>query len=243
MYRVIPHNKDDVATSKEQAVANKSRRRLIFGGWDNITPFEVKFLEDLKVQLFERYKIDFSDVKSFGPRLETGTHILTNMRDKRRDILLTERHMLRFAAARYFDMEITVKEVAEHIAWRQQNIPVPILNKKALACMNKGVLYIHGRTKDFSPILVLDITNLAGLLKSGEMDPESFCVMHNFIAGYVQANMLTPGQVEKQICLVNLNQYPCSELPLSMFKAAANELNGNFSDTVRKVFIVNATWF
>ena len=110
--------------------------------------------------------------------------------------------LLRFAVGRRFDMD---QDTADHLAWRQQNIPLPILNCKALATMNAGVLYIHGRTKDLSPIVVLDIKHLAALLERGEIDAESFCMLHNFVANYVLANMLTPGQVHKWLVLVNLN--------------------------------------
>ena len=106
--------------------------------------------------------------------------------DKRIDVMLAGRaldiQLLRFAVGRRFDLDIAVKDTADHLAWRHQNIPLPILNCKALATMNAGVLYIHGRTKDLSPIVVLDIKHLAVLLERGEIDAESFCMLHNFVA-------------------------------------------------------------
>ncbi len=89
--------------------------------------------------------------------------------------------------------------------WRQLNIPLPIINHKIINLLKHGVLYIHGRTKDLSPIIMLDIKQLSGLLTRKEIDPPGFCMLHNFIAHYVQNNMLVPGQVEKWIVLMNLN--------------------------------------
>ena len=104
-------------------------------------------------------------------------------------------------------------------------------------------MYLHGRTKDLSPILIIDIKNLAGLLERKELDPESFCMLHNFLSNYMTLNMLTPGQVEKWIVIFNLNQYPVSQLPISMFTAVNKELSHNFIETNRKAFVTNATWF
>lgn len=174
----------------------------------------------MKVQLRERFGIDYDQVKGYGPRREAGGTCKVEEMDKRRDVMVTDRQMLRFGVCRFFNLDAAVKEFAEHLAWRQQNIPVPILNCRALATLNKGVLFLHGRTKDLSPILVIDIKCLATLLERKEIDAESFCMLHNFLSNYMINNMLTPGQVEKWIVIVNLNQYPVSQLPIRMFQAA-----------------------
>lgn len=140
-------------------------------------------------------------------------------------------------------MEEIVKVFADHMAWRQQNIPLPILNEKALNTLKTGVIYIHGRTKDLHPICILDIKNLAGLIERKEIDPESFGMLHNFMQNYMAHNMFVPGQVEKCLILVNLNQYPLSSLPIYMFKAVQKEISGNFMDVQTKSIVVNATWF
>lgn len=72
--------------------------------------------------------------------------------------------ILRYLCARQFDLKRVVKEIKINLEFRQSNIPLPILTDKTLNLLNKGMLYIHGRTKDLSPILVLDLCLLTELI-------------------------------------------------------------------------------
>ena len=129
------------------------------------------------------------------------------------------------------------------MCWRQQNIPLPILNEKALNMLRNGIMYIHGRTKDLHPIIVLDIKNLGALIEQDKIDVEAFGMMHNFLQNYIALNMHVPGQIEKNLIILNLNQFPLSQLPIKMFGAANKEISGNFMCTQLKSIVVNATWF
>lgn len=75
-----------------------------------------------------------------------------------------------------------------------------------------------------------------------EIDPTSFCSLHHFFASYMQRNMHLPGQVEKWFIITNINSYPLTKLPLSMFKASNKELGTNWVDCSAKSFLVNLTW-
>jgi hypothetical protein len=66
-------------------------------------------------------------------------------------------------------------------------------------------MYIHGRCKDQSPILIVNFGVLQDLLQKGIIDSANFCSLHNFFGLYMQYNMLVPGQVEKWINLTNIN--------------------------------------
>jgi hypothetical protein len=59
--------------------------------------------------------------------------------------------------------------------------------------MQSGVLYLHGVTKEYSPIVVLDLIKLGELLKKKLIDDRIFCNLHNLIAQYIRYNMLIPG--------------------------------------------------
>jgi hypothetical protein len=79
------------------------------------------------------------------------------------------------------------------------------LNEKALNVLRNGIMYIHGRTKDLHPIIVLDIKNLGALIEQDKIDVEAFGMMHNFLQNYIALNMHVPGQIEKNLIILNLN--------------------------------------
>lgn len=81
-----------------------------------------------------------------------------------RDNLLEDGDLLRFILCRNFDMPRIVNEIKNHLEWRQTNIPLPRLTDATLNLLNKGILYIHGRCKDFTPIIVIDMIRLLEMI-------------------------------------------------------------------------------
>jgi hypothetical protein len=140
-------------------------------------------------------------------------------------------------------MDKIIASVKIHLEWRQDNIPFPYLDDGSLALLHSGIMYIHGRCKDHSPILCLNFIMLSDLFKKKMMDEHKFCRIHNFFATYMQKNMLIPGQVERWCVILNVNNFSLKELPLMMFKACKVELEENFIDNGGKQIVVNLTWF
>ena len=66
--------------------------------------------------------------------------------------------------------------------------------------------------------------------------------MHNFMSLYAMNNMMLPGQVERWVTICNINQFSLKEMPVAMFKGAAQELGCNYIDRSSKQFVVNLTW-
>lgn len=147
---------------------------------------------------------------------------------------MLDSNILRFCVSRAFDLTNVVSELMNHLEWRQTNIPIPRLTDATLNLLGKGILYIHGRTKDFYPILVLDFLRLSEMLRNEEIIPGTFCSLHNFMSRYCINNMMLPGQVEKWITICNINQFSIRELPVYWFKACAKELGGNYVDRSAK---------
>lgn len=110
----------------------------------------------------KQFNIDFESIKDFGPRVEggvfkDGSQQVVNGRDH----WFNDSYILRFLTARFFDLKKVVKELRSHLEWRQIYYPLPLLTKEGLNLLNSGFMYIHGRTKDLSPILVMDWKNLS----------------------------------------------------------------------------------
>lgn len=120
---------------------------------------------------------------------------------------------------------------------------MPILTDKTIKLLRTGLLYIHGRAKDFSPIMVLDVSMIASLFASRSIDEDSFCQLHNFVANYCKNNMMVAGQSDQWMSIVNIANLPLSGFPVSMFKACVQELQMNYAELNKKAFVVNASWF
>jgi hypothetical protein len=116
--------------------------------------------------------IDISISKNeYGPREPNGCVIEGNSEIRQgRDYHLTESDLLRFSVARHFNMEAILNELKYHLQWRQTNIPMPFLCDLTLKILKKGMFYIHGRTMDLQPILVLDFGKLKAMLEANEID-------------------------------------------------------------------------
>jgi hypothetical protein len=94
--------------------------------------------------------------------------------------------LLKYIVAYKMDMPTIIKNLIYHFEWRQTCIPRPMLTNKTVGVMNKGLLYIHGRAMDNTPILVMDFIKLEEMIDKNEIDPESYCNLFAFMATYMQ---------------------------------------------------------
>lgn len=62
------------------------------------------------------------------------------------------------------------------------------------------------------------------------------------MANYLMLNMLVPGQVEKWITYTNINKTSLRDVPIKLFKAAADTLSLNYIDNTSKAYVVNMTY-
>lgn len=104
-----------------------------------------------------------------------------------------------------------------------------------------GIIYLHGRCIDGAPVMYIDLNRLLEMLKNKLICELSFASLHNFFAGYINRNMLVPGQVEKWLIILNNNHFPVKKLPVKMFKAAAKELSTNWMQNTKRTVVVNLT--
>lgn len=220
----------------------------MFRGWDNWTNFEKEQIALLKQTMLERHGIDLDKAKQFGPRIENG--VVTEGSSQiinGRDAFLQDSDLLKYLVCRNWNIDLICNDLLYHLEWRQTNVPIPLLTDRSLQILKHGLIYIHGRAKDGSPIMVLNLQKLQQMLESKAIDAGSFCNLYNFFSAYVQRNMLVPGQVERALTICNVNQFPLGELSsnmsmLGMFSTCARELQCNYLETQARQFIVNLTW-
>jgi len=199
----------------------------------------------VKDKLLADKGIDLRKKKTFGPRTASGAvaYGATEVVDGS-DPWLQDHNILRIIAARKsnWDVEKFANELYRHMEWRQCNIPLPILNSQTIKLMKRGALYIHGRAKDLSPIIVLSMPAIAEALKAKEITTMAFCQLHDFVTNYIIQNMLIPGQVDKFMIIIDTSKFGVYQLPVSTFREANSLLSGNFHGYGQKDFMVNLTW-
>ena len=81
-----------------------------------------------------------------------------------RDPLWQDYMLLKYIVAYKMDMPTITKNLIYHLEWRQTCVPRPMLTNKTVGVMNKGLLYIHGRAMDNTPILVMDFIKLEEMI-------------------------------------------------------------------------------
>ena len=128
-------------------------------------------MQSVKDELFKRHGIEIDKLKPFGPRAKSsivneGTNKIINGRDYH----LHDAILLKFCVARFWDFDKIIPDIIYHLEWRQTNIPIPYLTDRTLTVLNKGILYIHGRCMDYSPIILLDFYRLSEMLRNNEID-------------------------------------------------------------------------
>ena len=94
---------------------------------------------------------------------------------------------------------------------------------------------------DGSPIMFVDLMRLQEMLKNNQICELSFASLHNFFAGYINRNMLVPGQVEKWLIILNINHFSIKKLPVRLFKATSKELSSNWMQNTKRTVVVNLT--
>lgn len=188
------------------------KRRTIFDGWNNFTEFEKEWIEKVKVELHDKHGIVLGFRKPYGcgEGASETNGIFKPGQNKivpGRDALFSDSVLLRYIVTRRFEMAAITRDVIYHLEWRQINVPAPKLTNKTLNLLNKGILYIHGRSKDLFPIIILDFKRLSEMLQKNEINEGIFCSLYNFISLYIINNMTLPGQVEKWITICNINKF------------------------------------
>ena len=88
---------------------------------------------------------------------------------------MTDANILKYIICREWNMEAIIRDIYRHLEWRQSNIPLPLIEDKVLKLIRYGVLYIHGRAKDLSPIVVIDMSALERVMNEGELDVAILC--------------------------------------------------------------------
>ena len=110
----------DITTESLESTRLKTyKRRHFYDGWNNYTPFEKSFIQQVKNQIKQDYGIDLDKLKDYGPRAENGIVVPGTQKVlDGRDQLFGDSNILRFCVSRAFDMSRVVPDLMSHLEWR-----------------------------------------------------------------------------------------------------------------------------
>lgn len=142
----------------------------------------------------KRFNIDLDKKKAYGPRV-VGSEFVPSTHPvvDGTDIRFGDNIILRYIVGRNWELDKIVNDLYTHLEWRQINKPIPILRKNSLEMMKRGVVYMHGRTKDLAPLIIVNMARLGEAMDDGIVTPADFVNLHHFYAGYCETNMNLPG--------------------------------------------------
>lgn len=126
-----------------------------------------------------------------------------------------------------------LKFMEQYVHWRTTEIPVP--REEVAAPIDAGCFYVHGRDRQFRPILILDVRKLLQL----RLTPEQTLRLNYFLLEWVVENMLRPGKVETWDILMDLADVPLKEIPMKPLKTMMKSLTIFYCCCLYRTYVLN----
>lgn len=132
-------------------VQGDDNARKVYYGWNNVTDYERKGIENVVQWL----------------RKEKKCEVPANFSD---------RNLLKFVQANFFNIEKAGNKLFNHFNWLDSLPREPRLTERTIKLLQGGVFYIHGRDKFYRPCLVMDGAAMVKLMASeaGLLTNETF---------------------------------------------------------------------
>ncbi|CAI2369390.1 unnamed protein product [Moneuplotes crassus] len=150
---------------------------------------------------------------------------------------VTKRRALRFLNGNSFDIKKTYENIIKHIEWRGEMKPF-ILSEGDMNLLDKGFIYIHGRDKNFRPILVINAKIIAGK----GVDPDDVFNTAWFVCHYMIENILKRGSCENWVDIMDLGGLSFTKIPVKALKKFITESQVHMKSRIAKMFLLHVTW-
>ena len=126
---------------------------------------------------------------------------------------MTKRRVMRFLNGNNFNIKKTYVNINNHCEWRKEFHPI-ILTDDMMKLLQFGYCFIHGRDRNFRPILVVN----AKILKRDDVNVEDAFNVSWFVCFYMIENLLKREKVENWIDILNLGNLPIAKIPVNALK-------------------------
>jgi hypothetical protein len=107
-----------------------------------------------------------------------------------------------------------------------------------------GAFYIHGREKNYRPIVIIDAPKLTEMLiaDKNSVTPEVCIELWGFLCTYIRKVMFLPGQADQCLNIVNLGNMGLTDIPRSLILTFFDVLQRNMMYFMAKSFYLNLSW-
>jgi len=126
-----------------------------------------------------------------------------------------------------------LKFIEQYAEWRTRQLPVP--REEVAAPIDAGCFYVHGRDRQFRPIVILDVRKL---MQMG-LTPEQTLRLNYFLLEWVVEHLLRPGKVETWDIIMDLSDVPLKEIPMKPLKTMMKSLTVFYCCCLFKTYILN----
>ena len=119
-----------------------------------------------------------------------------------------------------------------------QKSKFPLLIDEDIAeLINQGLIYIHGRDKNFRPIVFL---NALKLTQKKWLQDHHLVNLIVLLYSYMDEFMLVEGRIENFILIIDCNDISLFNAPYAMIKSVLADVQGLFKCKVKQIFCLNA---
>lgn len=220
-YFFIPNQQQIVEFNPK--LPTKTLRR-IFEGLNDLLPFEKEKLQELSEEI-EKLQDPKNKSKKSVP-----LDLPKNWKPE---------ESLRFLQASGFKIQDCIKLIRDSIEWKSTYFPFT-LTPKAFELLNLGFVYVHGRDKEYRPIIVLKADYYVKYAKEYSFDDWLMCII--YFMEYVVNNLLIPGQVENWNIITDLGKLSLLFIPNDM-KRLMRVLQSNYRCRLYVNFIFGMSTF
>ena len=126
-----------------------------------------------------------------------------------------------------------VKCIQAFTEWRTRELPVPL--EEVATPIQNGCFYVHGRDRQFRPVIVLDVRKLMQL----RLTPEQTLRMNFYLLEHIRDNLLVLGKVETWDILMDLDSVPLKEIPMKALKTMMKSLTISYACCLYRTYVLN----
>lgn len=109
--------------------------------------------------------------------------------------------------------------------------------------IHSGFMYVHGRDKQFRPLIVINPKALTPFKSYGtDVVGEEIIKWCIFIIEYIKENLFLPGQIENYVVIIDVNKMGITEIPKAALGKVIDWLSKGYRYRTKRMFVLNTTF-
>ncbi|EGR32613.1 hypothetical protein IMG5_076430 [Ichthyophthirius multifiliis] len=136
-----------------------------------------------------------------------------------------------------FDLKKCIQLTKTHVQWRLDP-NMQCLDDKSKALLESGMIYVHGRDKQYRPVIILDCTKIDLKKQGQDTIIRALCVFLNMVRKY----MFVGYYIENWILIIDTGGMGIFDLPLKALNMMIEAMSCNYCACMEKLFILNPSF-